>query len=78
MDLRIDKKYYFKKWVLDVFLDVQNFYNQITELSPYLNVVRDANGNPVVDPNDNTRYVLKKLKNTTGTIIPSIGVIVEI
>jgi hypothetical protein len=57
---------------------VQNFYNQITELSPYLNVVRDANGNPVVDPNDNTRYVLKKLKNTTGTIIPSIGVIVEI
>lgn len=78
MDLRIDKKYYFKKWVLDVFLDVQNFYNQITELSPYLNVVRDANGNPVLDPNDNTRYVLKKLKNTTGTIIPSIGVIVEL
>ena len=78
LDIRIDKKYYFKKWALDVFLDIQNFYNQIAELAPYVDLVRDQNGSPVIDANDPSRYVLKQVNNTTGTIIPSIGIIVEL
>ncbi len=78
LDLRIDKKYYFKTWTLDVFLDIQNIYNQVTNLSPYINVRRDAQGNPLVDPADPSRYLVKELNNPNGTIIPSIGIIVSL
>ena len=78
LDIRIDKKYYFKKWALDIFLDIQNFFNQTSDLAPYVDLVRDSNGAPVTDPNDSSRYVLKQVSNTTGTIIPSIGIIVDL
>ncbi|MBL7924715.1 MAG: carboxypeptidase-like regulatory domain-containing protein [Bacteroidia bacterium] len=78
LDLRVDKKYYFKKWVLDIYLDVQNVYSRETELAPYVDVIRDSQGQAVSDPDDDTRYLVRKLKNTSGTLIPSIGVIVEL
>lgn len=78
LDIRIDKKYFYKKWSLDVYLDIQNFFNNTTMLAPYLTVQRDINGAPVVDPNDNSRYLMKELPNSTGTVIPSIGIIVEL
>lgn len=78
LDIRIDKKYYFKTWTLDVFLDIQNFYNQTTDLAPYVDIVRNSAGAPLIDPADNSRYVLKSVRNTTGTIIPSIGVIIDL
>lgn len=78
LDIRVDKKYYFKKWNLDVFLDIQNVYNQITALSPYINVRKDASGAPLTDPADPSRYLVKELENNNGTIIPSIGIIVAL
>lgn len=78
LDIRVDKKYYFKKWVLDIYLDIQNFYNQQSSLAPYVDVVRDASNQPLTDPNDSSRYVVKNVNNTTGTLIPSIGIIVEL
>ena len=35
--------------------------------------VYDNNGNLLEDPNDPTRYQLKTITNTAGTILPSIG-----
>lgn len=78
LDVRIDKKYYFKNWNLNVFLDIQNVYNQLTALAPYINVRKDANGAPIVDPNDPSRYLVKELDNNSGSIIPSIGIIVSL
>lgn len=78
LDVRIDKEYYFKKWSLNVYLDIQNLYNFKSEGSPYLVQERDANGNPVIDPEDPTRYKLKYLKNESGTVLPSLGIIVEL
>ena len=40
-------------------------------------VVRDAAGQPLVDPSDPTRYVVKSVPNDGTTVIPSIGVMVE-
>jgi len=77
LDIRIDKKYFYKKWTLNVFLDIQNIFNNILVLRPNLTTVNDANGNPITDPNKSDSYLLKELENTSGTILPTIGVIVE-
>jgi outer membrane receptor for ferrienterochelin and colicin len=78
LDLRIDKQYFFKKWSLNVYLDVQNVYNFKSEGAPNLVLQRDASGVPLIDATDTGRYQLKYLKNESGTILPTIGIIVEI
>ncbi len=78
LDLRVDKQYFFKKWSLNLYLDVQNLFNFKSEGAPNLVLQRDASGNPIVDPNKPSRYQLKYLKNESGTVLPTIGIIVEI
>lgn len=78
LDFRVDKKWFFKHWNLNLFLDVQNAYGFKSDGQPLLNTVRDAAGNSVVNPADPTRYLLKQLPNENGTTIPSIGIIVEL
>ncbi|MEI8204012.1 MAG: TonB-dependent receptor, partial [Bacteroidota bacterium] len=46
LDIRVDKKYFFKKWSLNVYFDMQNVYNYKSELPPILNVMNDQNGIP--------------------------------
>ncbi|MEI6062811.1 MAG: TonB-dependent receptor, partial [Bacteroidota bacterium] len=78
LDLRVDKEYYFKKWSLNVYLDIQNLYNFKAKQPDVLVQVRDVNGIPLIDPNDPTRYVLKYLPSVSGTVLPTIGIIVEL
>jgi outer membrane receptor for ferrienterochelin and colicin len=78
LDLRIDKEYYFRKWSLNIYLDIQNVYNFKSQGSPYLVVARDTNGNPEIDPADPSRYQLKSLKSETGSVLPTIGIIIEL
>lgn len=77
VDVRLDKKYFFDKWSLNLYLDIENITNAIVELEPFIDVVRDGNDQPVVDPEDPSRYLLTTIPNTNGTILPSIGVVVE-
>ncbi len=77
LDLRLDKKYYFPKWSLNWYVDIQNAYNYQAEQPPLLVPVRDASGNIQVDPNDPSRYQLKYLQNPAGTLLPTIGIIVD-
>lgn len=77
LDIRLDKKYYFRKWILDVFIDVQNVYNKVTKGPPYLTVIRDAEGQPQINPANPGSYLTREIPNNNGTIIPSIGIIVE-
>ncbi|MHA7130430.1 TonB-dependent receptor [Algoriphagus namhaensis] len=77
LDLRIDKKYYFEKWNLNWYVDIQNAYNFQAEQPPILVPVYDPSGEILVDPNDPTRYQLRFLENTAGTLLPTIGLIVE-
>lgn len=78
LDLRVDKKWFFKKWALNVYIDVQNVYNFKAQQPPQYTLQKDADGNPIVDPNDPTRYQLQQIENVTGTVIPSFGIVVEI
>ena len=77
LDIRVDKKYYFKKFSLNLYIDVQNVYNAETELPPIMDVLRDQNGNPLLDPNDPGKYQAKLIDNPTGNVLPSIGIVVE-
>ena len=61
---------------MNLYVDIQNVYNFKASVPPeYTNL--DLEGNPVIDPNDPARYVLRVIDNQTGTILPTIGVIVE-
>ncbi|MBT8196148.1 MAG: TonB-dependent receptor, partial [Bacteroidia bacterium] len=77
MDLRIDKRWYFTKWSLNTYLDLENIYNFELTGQPYFTVLMDADGNPIEDPNNTDAYLNSTIENTTGTIIPSIGIMLE-
>ena len=78
LDFRIDKKFFFKKINLNTYIDIQNAYSFKSEGQPYLDVQRDEFGNPTVNQNDLFRYNTTLLKNVSGTILPSIGIVLEI
>ena len=77
LDFRVDKELFFKKWSLNLYLDVQNAYNFKSKDPDVLVLQRDANNLPITDPNDATRYRLKYLPSESGTVLPTIGIIVE-
>jgi hypothetical protein len=77
LDLRVDKKYFFDKWSLNVYVDVENATNAAFELAPFLDVERDDANQPVVDPNDPSRYLLTTIPNDLGTLLPTIGIVVD-
>jgi len=82
LDVRVDKSYYFKKWSLTLYLDIQNLYNFKAELPPNLIRETDPQGNYIIenpaDPPALQRYKLKEIPNETGTVLPTIGIIFEI
>ena len=78
LDMRIDKMYYLKKWTLNFYIDIQNLYNFKADQESMITTVVDQNNNPLVDPTDPSRYLLKKLdSNGSTSILPTVGVIVE-
>ena len=77
LDLRVDKEFYFKKWVLNLYLDIQNAYNFQSERPPiYTN--KDPNGNVLSDPGgDPTKQDLRVLETFGGNVLPTFGMIVK-
>ena len=77
LDVRIDKKWYFNKWSLNAYLDIQNLYNFELIGQPFLDVQRDDAGNPIENPNDPSAYLPSEIENSSGNVLPSIGIMVE-
>lgn len=91
-DMRIDKKYNFKKWTLNIFLDIQNVYNSKNPTAPSFTLKRNPDesfatttgepynpgvfGNPSA-PNNRQKGIPVILPNTSGSRLPSIGFVVE-
>lgn len=78
LDVRVDKKWFFKKWSLNLYLDIQNLYDFEQDLPPFFDPVRDDNGDPVPDLNNPGSYQYRIIENTTGRILPTIGIVVQI
>jgi hypothetical protein len=79
LDIRIDKGFFFKKWSLMVYIDVQNVLNFKAQLPDILvNTQPDGSVNKYTDAQGNERYELRTISNQTGTILPSIGIMIDI
>lgn len=81
LDLRIDKEWFFSRISINLYADVQNVYNQKTSSSTFLVQELDENGVPIIenpsDPPEVQRYKMKKLEGVGGTVLPTIGIIIE-
>lgn len=77
LDLRLDKKFNFKKVNFNLFLDIQNVTGFQYETQPVFVLDRDANGQAQIDPNDPTKYKTKLLSDPAGSTLPTIGIIIE-
>lgn len=78
LDIRIDKEFYFKKWVLNLYTDVQNAYIFKSQSAPIW-TNKDTNGNIIPPTGIPERYQLRQLDdNFSGTILPTIGLIIKI
>lgn len=73
LDIRIDKKWNFKKWSLDLFLDVQNVLATATPSEPSFGLDRDEIGN-VIQP----QQLIQISTATAGTVLPSLGIVVNL
>ncbi len=79
LDLRVDKQFFLDRWSLMLYLDIQNVYN--FEASQPDNYIRATNeqGLPVINTDSDgvERYELRRLENKIGSVLPSIGIILE-
>ncbi len=74
LDLRVDKSFYLNKITAKFYIDIQNIYNFQAEQADIVVRQQDANGNYNTTENG-TKYVLETLPNTSGTVLPTIGII---
>jgi hypothetical protein len=83
VDIRVDKQFFFNKWSLNLYLDIQNLFNfKFQEQDLITNL--DENGNINLDPEtaglpyEQQRYILRRLPSENGTVLPTLGIIIEI
>ena len=83
MDIRIDKKWNYKKWSLDVYYDMTNAYAAIEPAVPTFTFERTpdnksfltTDGKPLrADGSNGIPYIIN---NNSAVVIPTIGFIVE-
>ena len=77
LDLRLDKEFYFKRWMLNLYLDVQNAYLSSYVSAPiYTN--RDSSGEVMDHPSDPERQRLRQLDYYSKLILPTLGLIIKL
>ncbi len=83
MDMRIDKKWNFSKWSLDLFLDITNVYGSVQPAVPEFTFKRTADnstflttdGKPLkADGSNGIPYIIN---SNSAVVIPTIGFILE-
>ena len=77
LNVRIDKKWFFDRINLNLYFDIQNALGQAVEGQPFIDVQRDDMGIPITDPNNPNSYIATTLPNSTGTVLPWVGIIVQ-
>ncbi|HOZ30324.1 MAG TPA: TonB-dependent receptor [Bacteroidales bacterium] len=77
LDLRIDKSFNFAKSSLKFYIDIQNVYNfKSGSQDIYTNL--DISGNKQYDPENDDNYLLRRIPSEgSGTIVPTIGIIID-
>lgn len=87
LDIRLDKKWFFKGWDLNLFLDLQNVTAAaVARDQLILDRPLDENNKPIggpiiVNPDaspDMWRYKVKTISDGTGTVLPTLGVVISL
>ena len=79
LDMRVDKEFFFRKWSLMLYLDIQNLLNYKGDQQDYLvNIQPDGSVQKYIDNQGAERYKLRYIPGTSGTVLPSIGIIIEL
>ena len=71
LDIRVDKKWNYQKWSLNIFFEVQNILGQNIPTPPEYGLLRDMDGN-LVNPRS-----LSQIEEDGSATIPSIGIVVD-
>ncbi len=76
LDIRVTKRWYFKKWSFELYLDVQNAYAFAPDGVPNLIVQTDENDLPIADLGRPgfAQYTLDRSRNRT--VIPTLGFVI--
>ena len=75
LDIRVDKVWEFRKWGLGIYLDLENItFSAITLPDALLSTGIIENPSA---PIEEQRYLLKRIKQRNGTLVPTIGVTAE-
>ena len=74
LDVRVDKSFYLNKITAKFYIDIQNLYNFQADQQDIIIRQQDASGNYITIDNG-TKYILESVENTTGTVLPTIGII---
>ncbi|KIO42843.1 TonB-dependent receptor [Sanguibacteroides justesenii] len=77
LDIRVDRSFYFHRWSLILYADIQNIYNHKTKSPDLLVPAENPDGSYIVDKNNPDHYIMRYIKNDTGTLLPSIGIIID-
>nr|MBC8342836.1 TonB-dependent receptor [Bacteroidota bacterium] len=76
LDLRIDKNFFFNKWALMLYLDIQNAYNFKNQGQDF--IIREKNPDGTYKTTDSgTKYVLNSVPNESGTLLPTVGLMIK-
>lgn len=78
LDIRVDKQYFFNKWSLRLYMDVQNLYNFKSDEPETYIPAEDANGVRLPPSGTPPKYTLTKIESDgSGTVLPTVGIIIE-
>lgn len=81
LDIRVDKEYFFEKWSINFYLDIENIYSFVADVPPTLLLQQDENGNPIIVdaslPANEQRYATELINTGNGRALPTIGIIVD-
>ena len=77
LDIRVDKKWFFKSWSLNAYIDIENILNAKRQLPSEYGI--DPNLGPLVSGTGeiSDSYPLYEIINNSGTVLPSIGLLIE-
>jgi len=74
LDVRVDKAFYLNKITAKFYIDIQNIYNFKADQMDIVVREQDANGNYMTIDNG-TKYVLDVIPDNSGTVLPTVGII---
>jgi hypothetical protein len=83
MDLRLDKKWNFRRSTFDLYVDIQNLLNTVNPAPDTYTFQRTADGNAFITTDgqqvlpDGSNAVPRLLNNSEGSLLPTLGVIIE-